>query len=241
MASGTINLPNYKWATLWFKCIAVILITTLIFVYFRYRTKRLEVQKRILEMMVHERTAQIEEQKEELRVQAEHLLETNNQLGLRQELIEGQKTQLEQQNLEISAQRDKLIELNKRVQLVNQLKLRFFTNISHEFRTPLTLILGPLDKLLYSWKGDAETYTTLQLIHKNARRLLHLINQLMEFRKIETGKLALKVTRGEIVPFLENIYTIPFCPPEQVAYLINLRRKIIRQVSQDVRLIFTDI
>jgi signal transduction histidine kinase/ligand-binding sensor domain-containing protein/CheY-like chemotaxis protein len=195
------------WATLWFEALMFILLVISVFVYLKYRTKRLEVQKRVLEILVKERTAKIEEQKEELQVQAEHLLESNNQLAHRQILIEGQKTQLEQQNHEISEQRDKLIELNKRVQLVNQLKLRFFTNISHEFRTPLTLILGPLDKLIPSWKGDQESLNTLQLIRRNAQRLLHLINQLMEFRKIETGKSELKVSQGDITKFLENIFS----------------------------------
>jgi signal transduction histidine kinase/ligand-binding sensor domain-containing protein/AraC-like DNA-binding protein len=201
-----IHISPPFWATIWFRVISIISISIIILTYFRFRTMRLETQKRVLEIMVKERTAKIEEQKKELEIQAQNLKESNTQLGHRQKLIEGQKEQLEKQNLEISDQRDKLIELNKRVQLVNQLKLRFFTNISHEFRTPLTLILGPLDKLISSWKGDKETLSTLGLINRNAQRLLHLINQLMEFRKIETGKLDLKVSKGVIEKFLENIF-----------------------------------
>jgi signal transduction histidine kinase/ligand-binding sensor domain-containing protein/CheY-like chemotaxis protein len=202
-----IHISPPFWATLWFRILSSIMLLLSIFGYFKVRTMRLEIQKRILEETVKERTAKIEEQKEELRIQAEHLIESNSQLAQRQELIEGQKAQLEQQNLEISEQRDKLIELNKRVQLINQLKLRFFTNISHEFRTPLTLILGPLDKLISSWKGDKDTQGTLELINRNAQRLLHLINQLMEFRKAETGKLDLKVSQGDMEKFLENIFS----------------------------------
>lgn len=202
-----IHISPPFWDTVWFRILSAAVLLAVIFAYFKVRTKILETQKRVLEATVVERTAKIEEQKEELRSQAERLLEYNNQLEHRQELIEGQKAQLERQNIEISEQRDKLIELNKRVQLVNQLKIRFFTNISHEFRTPLTLILGPLDKLLKTWKGDQETKGTLDLINRNAQRLLHLINQLMEFRKIETGKLELKVSEGNMIGFLENIFS----------------------------------
>jgi ligand-binding sensor domain-containing protein/signal transduction histidine kinase/DNA-binding response OmpR family regulator len=195
------------WATNWFRVLALLSLIAFIFAYIRYRTSMLHRQKLVLERLVKERTSLIEAQNEQLKIQAENLQESNIQLASGKEQIEGQKTQLELKNLEISDQRDKLIELNKHVKLVNQLKLRFFTNISHEFRTPLTLILGPLDKLMSGWKGDTDVLDTLQLINRNAQRLLHLINQLMEFRKIESGKLELKVAQGNINLFLENIFT----------------------------------
>jgi signal transduction histidine kinase/ligand-binding sensor domain-containing protein/AraC-like DNA-binding protein len=187
------------WATYWFvlSCIAAIIIGTAY--YFQYRTRRLKKRKRELERIVKERTAQIEEQNEAIRLQAE-------KLARRQELIEGQKSRLEQQNSEISEQRDKLIELNRKVQVANQLRLRFFTNISHEFRTPLTLIMGPIEKMLANWRGDAENFQTLQMVNRNAQRLLHLINHLMEFRKIETGKQTLRISGGNSNDFFENIF-----------------------------------
>ncbi len=172
-----INIKPPFWETTWFKLASIIAVLVSFIGYYRYHTHRLKARKRELEKLVHERTAQIEEQ----------------------------NTRLENQNIEISQQRDELIELNKRVQLVNQLKLRFFTNISHEFRTPLTLIMGILERFSETWKGDQESYQLISLANRNARRLLHLINQLMEFRKIETGKLQLKVTRGDIPEFLNGI------------------------------------
>jgi len=202
-----IHISPPFWATVWFRILALSLLLALVVAYIRYRTSRLHRQKLVLERMVRERTSLIETQNEQLKFQAESLKESNMQLASGKELIEGQKTQLELKNLEISEQNDKLIELNKHVKLVNQFKLRFFTNISHEFRTPLTLILGPLDKLISNWKYDNNTLETLQLINRNAHRLLHLINQLMEFRKIESGKLLLKVSQGNINQFLENIFS----------------------------------
>jgi len=202
-----IHISPPFWATVWFRILLLLTVTGLVLAYIRYRTISLQRQKLVLERLVRERTRIVEEQNEMLQNQAISLQESNVLLASGKEQIEGQKYQLELKNQEISVQRDKLIELNKHVNLVNQLKLRFFTNISHEFRTPLTLILGPLDKLLSSWKGEQSTFETLQLINRNAQRLLHLINQLMEFRKIESGKLELKVSLGDINNFLENIFS----------------------------------
>ena len=87
---------------------------------------------------------------------------------------------------------------------VHQLQLEFFTNISHEFRTPLTLILGPLEKLQDN-AGSPETIHAYQIIYRNAKRLMNLINELMDFRKAESGTLKLNVTPGNITVFLNEI------------------------------------
>ncbi len=87
----------------------------------------------------------------------------------------------------------------------NDMKLRFFTNISHEFRTPLTLILGPLKKLLSLHKANNKDKEQLMLIQAGSKRLLRLVNQLMEFRKVETGNLEIKVTRKDIISLLKEI------------------------------------
>jgi signal transduction histidine kinase/ligand-binding sensor domain-containing protein/DNA-binding response OmpR family regulator len=197
--------PPY-WQTKWFRFLAILALALSVMGYIRYRTRYLHEQKRKLEIQVRERTIQIEEQKEKLQEQAETLLQSNTILAERRELIEGQKKELENQNQLIVEQRDEVIELNKKVSLVNQLRLRFFTNISHEFRTPLTLILDPLELLMNRLKNDKETMQTLKLIDRNAQRLLHLINQLMYFRKIETGKMELRVVQGDMVAFLKDVF-----------------------------------
>ncbi len=94
----------------------------------------------------------------------------------------------------------------KRIQEMNQEKLRFFTNISHEFRTPLTLIAGPLEKLLGRKGLRAEEKNLLHLMKNNVQRLLMLVNELMEFRKAEHGLLKLKVTGNDLAGTIrENI------------------------------------
>jgi signal transduction histidine kinase/ligand-binding sensor domain-containing protein/DNA-binding response OmpR family regulator len=86
----------------------------------------------------------------------------------------------------------------------NDMKLRFFTNISHEFKTPLTLILGPINKLLSLNRLDNKIKEQLSLMHSGSKRLLRLVSQLMEFRKVETGNLELKISRNDIIPVLKD-------------------------------------
>ncbi len=93
----------------------------------------------------------------------------------------------------------------ERIEDVNKLKLQLFTNISHDFRTPLTLIAAPLQQLIEKKKGDKETQNQLKSMYRNALTLLQLINQLLDFRKSEAGKLELKVSKKNIVPFIENV------------------------------------
>ncbi|MCO4294253.1 response regulator [Solitalea sp. MAHUQ-68] len=92
----------------------------------------------------------------------------------------------------------------KKKEEIHQMQLQFFTNISHEFRTPLTLILGPLEKLMNA-ESDSFTAHAHQTIYRNAKRLMNLINELMDFRKAETGALSLKVMPGNMNILLEEI------------------------------------
>jgi signal transduction histidine kinase/DNA-binding response OmpR family regulator len=111
---------------------------------------------------------------------------------------------LKLQNLEISRQKDQLVDMSAKAQAANEAKVNFFTNISHEFRTPLTLILGPLEELLANSKNQSNKQS-LVLIQKNVFRLLRLFNQLIDFRKIEVGKMQLKATENDLISFVSEI------------------------------------
>ncbi len=91
---------------------------------------------------------------------------------------------------------------------LTQLKLNFFTNISHEIRTHLSLITGPVEKIILSKKEQDDNQLQLQTIKKNSESLLKLVNELMDFRKAETGNLKLQVTNYNIVPFVQTIYSL---------------------------------
>ena len=111
------------------------------------------------------------------------------------------KNQLRLERLESA----KKHELAQKAHEVDQMKLRFITNISHEFRTPLTLILGPLENLAATFVSNNTINKKIQIIHRNAQHLLRLINQLMDFRKLDTGSMDLNVQKGDIVTFLKRI------------------------------------
>lgn len=86
---------------------------------------------------------------------------------------------------------------------VNQMKSQFFANISHEFRTPLTLIKGPIEELI-STTDDFQKQQTLNLMHSNTDKLLNLVNQLLDLSKLENGQYTLEVARGDVNNFLHG-------------------------------------
>ena len=92
----------------------------------------------------------------------------------------------------------------RRNEELNQMKFRFFTNVSHELRTPLTLIISPLESLIKD-EHDELVAGRLKMMHRNALRLLNLVNQLLDFRKNEMAGSHLSLSEGEIVSFVQNI------------------------------------
>ena len=89
---------------------------------------------------------------------------------------------------------------------LNEAKLQFFINISHEIRTPMTLIINPLEKLLNTTK-DAELKKTYLMIYRNSQRILRLINQLMDIRKIDKGQMHMKFRQTDMVGFICDVMT----------------------------------
>ncbi|MEA5257898.1 two-component regulator propeller domain-containing protein [Arcicella aquatica] len=88
---------------------------------------------------------------------------------------------------------------------ITDLKLSFFTNVSHELRTPLTLILGPMEELV---SVESKMKDKVVLMHQQTRKLLELVNQLLEFRKVESGHVSLRATQGNILHFIQEIFLI---------------------------------
>lgn len=112
---------------------------------------------------------------------------------------------LEAKNDEILTQRNKLVEMSILAEAATEAKFNFFTNISHEFRTPLTLILSPVEDMMRNEKLNIIAGKSLKLMHKNIFRLLRLVNQLIDYRKIEYDKQQLNTTPNNIVEFVSDI------------------------------------
>lgn len=90
-------------------------------------------------------------------------------------------------------------------QQVSDIKLRFFTNISHELRTPLTLIAGPVEYVLKNSKLPEDAREQLVVVERNTNRMLHLVNQILDFRKIQNKKMKMQVQRVNIVAFVRKV------------------------------------
>lgn len=113
----------------------------------------------------------------------------------RKRALDRQKMLFERERMEANIKKDREL---------NELKLNFFTNVSHELRTPLTLIISPLANMIKK-EDDEDKKRKLTLIHRNAEKLLNIVNQILDFRKIEQKSGKLTLTQVEVVEFVENI------------------------------------
>ncbi|WP_207424773.1 substrate-binding domain-containing protein [Desertivirga brevis] len=112
---------------------------------------------------------------------------------------------LEAKNFEITQQQQQLLEMSERAKVASEAKFNFFTNISHEFRTPLTLILSPLEDVIADPKLPLQAKDNLKLINRNVLRLLRMVNQLIDFRKIEYDGMRLSASENNLIAFTREI------------------------------------
>lgn len=122
---------------------------------------------------------------------------------LNKELSE-QKDKLEEQKGQLEEQRDQLIQLSHQLEEATHAKLVFFTNISHDFRTPLTLVADPVDQLLSDKSLSADQHRMLMLVQRNVNILLRLVNQILDFRKYENGKMEYAPVPVDILSSFES-------------------------------------
>ena len=124
----------------------------------------------------------------------------------------------------------------KKLHELDMMKLRFYTNISHEIRTPLTLILGPLEKLRKNLIPAQEIPGHLEVMHRNANQLHELINQLLDFRKMESGNLKLSLKRGDLVSFIGGIVGSfrKYAEEKEIELKFNsLKKEIVTNFDED--------
>ncbi|GEL09770.1 sensor histidine kinase [Flavobacterium glycines] len=120
--------------------------------------------------------------------------------------ISRKKNELEEKNKKIVIQRNEIKQFAKELKKSNEARLLFFTGLSHEFKTPLTLILSSVESLKNEFRNKGIAVNTeINLMYNNSRRLLRLINQLLDYRKIEDKKFVLKASKTNILDFSKSI------------------------------------
>ncbi len=181
-ASFSFQLLPHFYQTPWFYIPVVLFGLLAIFFFYRFRVRQLRARGKELGALVELRTQDLKERNLELEQAGQNIQHSK-------ELIEAKNRQLEEQS-------DKLMEMDR-------VKSRFFANISHEFRTPLTLIMGPVEQML-SGSSDETQKKQLNLVLRNSQRLLGLINQLLELSKFESGRVKLHAARRNVIPLLRG-------------------------------------
>ena len=194
IAELEITIIPYFYKNAWFILLIIILILISAWQIYQWRIRTLKHQKEYLHRTIEERTYELEQQKHLLENQTEELLRQNQMLT--------------QQNEKITKQKSQLIRMSRKVQELTLDKISFFTNITHEFRTPITLIIGPIERAL-KLSYNPQVIEQLNFVERNSKYLLSLVNQLMDFRKVESGKLEIVKTRGNFLKFIDSLIT-PF-------------------------------
>ena len=132
------------------------------------------------------------------------LSEQKKQLEEQRDKLEEQRDQLEEQRDKLEEQRDQLIQLSHQLEEATHAKLVFFTNISHDFRTPLTLVADPVEHLLADHTLSGDQHRMLMLIQRNVNILLRLVNQILDFRKYENGKMEYTPVQVDVLSSFEG-------------------------------------
>lgn len=176
-------LPPY-WKTWWFRMVIILVLIFIVISWYTYRIRTMRMQKIKLESLVKQRTIELADEKETVEKQNDELLEKQNEIL--------------KQNVEIR-------EMSEKVHQADEEKFKFFTNISHEIRTPITLILSPIEKLKATYLNDSQLQNQLSRIHRNALNLKRLVNQILDFRKIDSNSYPLRAYRYDLVAAIKEI------------------------------------
>lgn len=182
-----IHPPFYK--TGWFYSLVVMLVIAILFyIIYLYNRRQKNIQK-LLKEKIEERTVELNTTISELMNSQTTIIEQNEQLQI--------------QNEEISKQKNEIVEMSNQMEAINKEKISYFTNLAHDFKTPLTLIQGPVSQLVEQ-SIDPDQKENLLIIHRNAQYLHSLVNQLIDLHKIDTKNLKLNYANFDLPKFLNN-------------------------------------
>ena len=125
---------------------------------------------------------------------------------------------------EVSQRTEELEIKNRQLAEIDETKTRFFTNVSHEIRTPLTLILGPLESLQKEHCGDEKQENLLDIMRRNGQRLMQLVNQLLDISKLDSGKMKIILSEGDIAKDLRMLVYefLSLAESKNIHYLVDI-------------------
>jgi signal transduction histidine kinase/ligand-binding sensor domain-containing protein/CheY-like chemotaxis protein/AraC-like DNA-binding protein len=175
-----IRIVPFFYKTTWFLLACIVMVLLAAWQLYQWRIRSLKQQRARLQRKVEERTRELTEQNLTLKQQNEKIIRQKAQIG----------------------------RMAHKVQEMTLDKIAFFTNITHEFRTPITLIIGPIERAL-KLSYNQQVIEQLHFVERNSKYLLSLVNQLMDFRKVESGKFTVNPTEGNLLQFMETLL-LPF-------------------------------
>ncbi len=243
----TIHVKSPYWESWWFITIMVLMVVGLGFFLYRYRVQLFKYQKIELEQRVEERTKalsraneelvekhnQIVMQNQEIINRHQEINAKNEEIEKQKQLLEKQKSQVENAYEELTGYRNKLEELveertreliaaKDRAEESDQLKSSFLANLSHEIRTPLNSIIGFTTLLFDDDLNPDERNNYKSIIDLSTTSLLNLINDIIDFSKIESNDLKLKISEVRVTPLLDKLYDI---------YSLELKKQFAEQMK----------
>ncbi len=180
------------WMEIYFWIVMLAGFGVAVIVYSRLRIRKIRKENLKLEAKVAKRTKKIERQKRQLQ-EINHSLEEKN-------------AEVAAQRDQILAQRDHLLEMHQKLEELNLIKEQFYMNISHDIRTPLSLMKMPLSELIKSPLLPGEFRPKLEQIQRNSEYVVKLLEQVLDKRKLETGGLQLVYTQGDVVDICYSVF-----------------------------------
>lgn len=182
-----ISIKPFFYKTWWFYSIVIMIIFLSAASYYLWRISELQKQKKLLTLEVQSRTEALENKTIEL---------------------SNQNIVLKEQYEKVNQQKIELVKISQKLKEVTEDKIAFFTNITHEFRTPITLITGPIERAI-QLSYNPEVLEQLHIVDRNSKSLLLLVNQLLDFRKVESNTIQLNKKSKNIVCLIDEI-VVPF-------------------------------